>query len=215
MRRRRCVSNLLRALAMLAVAGLAACGQGAQGTHQIQPVSNEDALMRNEAPLVRPVSLDRAGEVVSLEFELPPPIENASSTLVVGLRVVAPDAPTGIRQSDEVIRAQLSARVRLLRVEETSITQVGLFRNSPDLQNRIVVGDDGLVPGVTASDVERTQLESAGLVDPSKFYDVLLLAGAKDAKPGHYRLTVELQQDHPELGSEPVQLLIAYMGKGK
>ncbi|WP_447783982.1 hypothetical protein [Stenotrophomonas bentonitica] len=171
--------------------------------------------MRNEAPLVRPVSLDRAGEVVSLEFELPPPIENASSTLVVGLRVVAPDAPTGIRQSDEIIRAQLSARVRLLRVEETSITQVALFRNSPDLQNRIVVGDDGLVPGVTASDVERTQLESAGLVDPSKFYDVLLLAGAKDAKPGHYRLTVELQQDHPELGSDPVQLLIAYMGKGK
>jgi len=203
---------------MLAMAGLAACGQGAQGTQgtqPIQPVSSEDALMRNEAPLVRPISLNRAGEVVTLEFELPPPIENASSTLIVGLGVVAPDASAAIKRSDEIIRAQLSARVRLLRVEEAAITQVALFHNTPDLQSRVAVGVDGLVPGVTSSDVERTQLESAGLVDSSSFYDVLLLAGAKDAKPGHYRLTVELQQGHPQLGSEPVQLLIAYMGKGK
>lgn len=215
MKKRTCVSNLLRALTLLAVAGVAACGQGEQGPQPVQPVSKEDALVRNEAPLVRPISLDRAGEVVNLEFELPPPTENASSTLLVGIRVVAPDAPTGIKRSDEIIRAQLSARVRLLRVEETSITQVALFRNTPDLQNRIVVGDDGLVPGVTSSDVERTQLEGVGLVDASRFYDVLLLAGAEDAKPGHYRLTVELQQDHPQLGSQPAQLLLAYMGKGK
>lgn len=215
MKKRTCVSNLLRALTLLAVAGVAACGQGEQGPQPVQPVSKEDALVRNEAPLVRPISLDRAGEVVNLEFELPPPTENASSTLLVGIRVVTPDAPTGIKRSDEIIRAQLSARVRLLRVEETSITQVALFRNSPDLQNRIVVGDDGLVPGVTSSDVERTQLEGVGLVDASRSYDVLLLAGAEDAKPGHYRLTVELQQDHPQLGSQPAQLLLAYMGKGK
>ena len=200
---------------MLAAAALVACGQGPQDTLQIQSVSKEDALMRKEAPLVRPISLDKPGEAVNLEFELLPPIENASSTLIVGLRVVAPDAPAGIKRSDEIIRAQLSARVRLIRVEETSITQVALFRNTPDLQDRVAVGADGLVPGVTTSDVERTQLESAGLVDPSRFYDVLLLAGAEDVKPGHYRLTVELQQDHPELGSEPVQLLVAYMGRGK
>lgn len=215
MKKRTCVSNLLRALTLLAVAGLAACGQGEHGPQPVQPVSKEDALVRNEAPLVRPISLDRAGEVVNLEFELPPPTENASSRLLVGIRVVAPDAPTGIKRSDEIIRAQLSARVRLLRVEETSITQVALFRNTPDLQNRIAVGDDGLVPGVTSSDVERTQLEGVGLADASRFYDGLLLAGAEDAKPGYYRLSVELQQDHPQLGSEPVELLIAYMGKGK
>jgi hypothetical protein len=215
MKQRARTSFLLSTFALLAVAGLSGCGWDVDSAQSSQKVAREIAAMRTEVPLTRPITLDKAGEVVNLEFELPPPIENASSTLLLGLRVVAPDAETGIKRSSEIIRSQLPARVRLLRIEQDSITQVPLFRNTPDLQDRIVIGADGAIPGVTSSDVEGTQLEKTGLLDETKFYDVLLLAGTQDAKPGHYRLTVELEKDHPQLGSEPVELLIAYMGRGK
>jgi hypothetical protein len=214
MKQRARTSFLLSTLALL-VAGLSGCGPGVESAQPSQKVDRENAAMRTEVPLTRPVTLDKAGEVVNLEFELPPPIENASSTLLLGFRVVAPDAETVIKRSSEIIRSQLPARVRLLRIEQDAITQVPLFRNTPDLQDRIVVGADGAVPGVTSSDVERTQLEKTGLFDEEKYYDVLLLAGTQDAKPGHYRLTVELEGDHPQLGPAPVELLIAYMGRGK
>jgi hypothetical protein len=206
---------LFSALTLFTAASLAGCGRTEQPVQTEPQASKENAAMRSEAPLIRPVVLDKAGEVVNLEFELPPPIENASSTLLLGLRVVAPDAETGIRRSSEIIRSQLPARARLLRIEEGSITQVPLFRNTPDLKDRVAVGVDGLIPGVTSSDVERTQLIATGLTNEALFYDVMLLAGVQDAQPGHYRLTVELQGDHPQLGPEPVELLIAYMGKGK
>lgn len=206
---------LLSALTMLAVAGFTGCGQGAESPQRAQKVTKENAAMRNEVPLVRPVALDKAGEMVNIEFELPPPVENASSTLLLGLRVVTPDSEASLKRSSEIIRSHLSARVRLLRIEQDSITQIPLFRNTPDLQDRIVLGADGAVPGVTSSDVETTQLENTGLFDDALFQDVLMFAGTQDALPGHYRLTIELEQDHPGLGPEPVELLIAYMGRGK
>jgi hypothetical protein len=215
MKQRARTSFLLSTLALLVVAGLSGCGPGEESAQPSQKVVRENAAMRTEVPLTRLVTLDKAGEVVNLEFELPPPIENASSTLLLGFRVVAPDAKTVIKRSSEIIRSQLPARVRLLRIEQDAITQVPLFRNTPDLQDRIAIGADGAVPGVTSSDVERTQLEKTGLFDEEKYYDVLLLAGTQDAKPGHYRLTVELEGDHPQLGPAPVELLIAYMGRGK
>lgn len=208
-------SIVLGAASVIAIAGLAGCSRGPETAQPNVVVNKENAEMRTVVPLTRPVTLDKAGEVVNLEFELPPPIENASSTLLLGFRVVAPDAETVIKRSSEIIRSPLPARVRLLRIEQDAITQVPLFRNTPDLQDRIVVGADGAVPGVTSSDVERTQLEKTGLFDEEKYYDVLLLAGTQDAKPGHYRLTVELEGDHPQLGPAPVELLIAYMRRGK
>lgn len=208
-------STLLTALMLLMSASISGCGRAEQPA-QIPPLlTNRKPPMRSEAPLTRPVSLVKAGEVVNLEFELPPPVGSASSTLLLGLRVVAPDAEVGIKRSSEIIRSQPSARVRLLRIEEGSVTQVPLFRNTPDLKSRVDVGLDGVVPGVTSSDVERTQLGATGLIDEASFYDVMLLAGVQDARPGHYRLTVEFQGDHPQLGSGPVELLIAYMAKGK
>ncbi|HDS0924517.1 TPA: hypothetical protein QDZ10_003007 [Stenotrophomonas maltophilia] len=208
-------SILLSALTMLVVAGVTGCGQSTENAQPAQRVTKENPAMRSEVPLIRPVSLDKAGEIVNLEFELPPPIENASSTLLLGLRVVTPDTEAGLKRSSEIIRSHLSARVRLLRIEQDSITQIPLFRNTPDLQDRVAIGADGAVPGVTSSDVERSQLENAGLFDDALFHDVLMFAGTQDATPGHYRLTIQLDQDHPELDAEPVELLIAYMGRGK
>lgn len=208
-------SILFGALTLFSAAGLAGCGSAEQSVQPSPQVNKENAAMRTQAPLVRPVVLNKAGEMVNLEFELPPPNENASSTLLLGIRVVAPNVEAALQRSSEIFHSHLSARIRLIRIEQDSIVQIPLFRNTSNLQDRLAVGADGAVPGVTHSDVEITQLESAGLYDEARIHRVLMLAGAQNAIPGHYRLTMELDQDHPELGSEPVELIVAYMGKGK
>lgn len=171
--------------------------------------------MRSEVPLTRPLSLSKAGEVVNVEFELPPPGPNAYASLMLGLRIAREDAESSTALSFKLVESEVAAKVRLIRVQEGSITTVPLIRNLPNLRDRVEVAPDGSVPGLTNSGVDMTMLEEAGLLDPALRYHIMKFATAENVQPGHYRLTIDLDSDHPELENEDVELLVAYFKKAK
>lgn len=198
-----------------AVSLLAGCGQTAEAPQQLPVIAKEKAEMRNEVPLTRSLKLDRAGELASVEFDLPAAGPNAASDLMVGLRIASRDGDAALALSDSLIRAGLAANVKLARIEDGKAVPVALLRNSPDLRERLAVAVDGAVPGVTSTGVDNSMLQDAGLIDPSMSYDVLMFALAINVQPGHYRLSIELTKPHLQSQEENVQLLVAYMRKGK
>ncbi|MGY8565245.1 hypothetical protein L0938_17750 [Paracidovorax citrulli] len=171
--------------------------------------------MRSEVPLTRPLSLSKAGEVVNVEFELPPPGPNAYASLMLGLRIARADAESSTALSFKLVESKVAAKVRLIRVQEGAITTVPLIRNLSNLRDRVEVAPDGSVPGLTNSGVDTTMLEEAGLLDPALHYHIMKFATAENVQPGHYRLTIDLDSDHPELQNEDVELLVAYFKKAK
>lgn len=208
-------SMLLSAATLLAIAGLAACGREADTAKPNLEVNKENAAMRTEVPLTRPITLDKAGEVANVEFELPPPGPNASPDLMLGIRLVRPDAGSGTALSMSLVEAEIAAKVNLIRIEDGAIKTVPLTRDAPNLRGSFQVSPDGTVPGLTMSGVDPSLLQSAGLVDAAVYYDVLQFAYAENIQPGRYRLTVELTGDHPEFRGESAELLVAYFKKAK
>lgn len=205
---------LLAGLALFASVGIAGCGQGADVAQPVQ-TTKENSAMRSEVPLTRPLSLSKAGEVVNVEFELPPPGPNAYASLMLGLRIARADAESSTALSFKLVESKVAAKVRLIRVQEGAITTVPLIRNLPNLRDRVEVAPDGSVPGLTNSGVDMTMLEEAGLLDPALRYHIMKFATAENVQPGHYRLTIDLDSDHPELENEDVELLVAYFKKAK
>lgn len=171
--------------------------------------------MRSEVPLTRPLSLSKAGEVINVEFELPPPGPNAYASLMLGLRIARADAATARALSFKLSKSEVAAKVRLIHVQEGAITTVPLIRNLPNLRDRVEVAPDGSVPGLINSGVDTTMLEDAGLLNPALHYHVMKFATAENVQPGHYRLTIDLDSDHPELQNEETELLVAYFKKAK
>lgn len=208
-------SMLMGAATLFVIAGLPACGREAETAKPSVEANKENAAMRTEVPLTRPIALDKAGEVANVEFELPAPGPNASPELMLGVRLVRPDAESGTSLSIRLVEAGIAARVSLIRMEEGAIKTVPLTRDAANLRERIPVPIDGTVPGLTMSGVEPSLLESAGLVDAALYYDVLQFAYAENIKPGHYRLTIELTGEHPEFRDDTAELLVAYFKKAK
>lgn len=171
--------------------------------------------MRFEVPLIRPLDLDRAGQIVDLQFELPPPGPNAAPTLMIGFRTESPDAEAGVAVTSQLLQADLPAKVRLLRVTEGSIATVPLSRPTGEPGEWIALPPDGAVPGVTVTSVDMPLLEEAGLLDSTDFQTYFKFAAANQIEPGHYRLTVELMDDHPEFQGQKAELLVAYLKRGK
>jgi hypothetical protein len=215
MKLKACRSIALGAASLVAIAMLAACGRGADTAHPNVEVNRENAEMRTEVPLTRPIALGKAGEVVNVDFELPPPGPNASSALILGFRTESLDSDSGIALTENVLRGGLAAKVRLLRVEEGAVEMVPLSRVTPDLREWVAVPADGSVPGVTVTTPDSTLLEAAGLTSSTFYQKVFKFAVALNAKPGHYRLTVELTSEQPELKNEKAELLVAYSKRGK
>ncbi|WP_421569030.1 hypothetical protein [Stenotrophomonas sp. PD6] len=208
-------SIVLGAACVIAIAALAGCSRGAETAQPNVEVNKENAEMRTVVPLTRPIALDKAGEVINLEFEVPPPGPNAVPYLMLGLRLARPDAASGTALSMRLVEAKMAANVQLLRVEEGAVTMVPLMRNTPDLRDRVTVPVDGSVPGLTTTSVDTSLLEDAGLLDATLFYDVLQFASAENIQPGHYRLSIELSADHPEFQRDKAELLVAYFKKAK
>ena len=171
--------------------------------------------MRFEVPLIRPLDLDRAGQIVDLQFELPPPGPNAAPTLMIGFRTESPNAEEGIALTSQLLQADLPAKVRLLRVTEGSIATVPLSRPTGEPGEWIALPPDGAVPGVTVTSVDMPLLEEADLLDSTEFQTYFKFAAANQIEPGHYRLTLELMGDHPEFHGQKAELLVAYFKRGK
>jgi hypothetical protein len=208
-------SIVLGAASLIAIAALTGCTRGAETAQPNLVVNKENAEMRTVVPLTRPIALDKAGEVVNLEFDLPPPGPNAAQTLMLGFRTESPDTATGIALTSKILRADLGAKVRLQRVEEGAVTAVPLSQVTPDQRDWVAVPADGTVPSVTVTSVDTSLLEEAGLLNSKLFQKQFKFAVAERIESGHYRLTVELLADHPELQGQEAELLVAYFKRGK
>lgn len=211
----RVTKSMLVAAMLIAVAGLAACGREADTTQPSPEVNKENAAMRTEVPLTRPIALDKAGEVVNVEFDLPPPGRNASPMLMLGFRTESPSSEAAIALTSQLLEADLPAKVRLLRVTEGSITTVPLSRPTGEPGEWAALPPDGSVPGVTVTSVDTSLLEEAGLLNSTHSETYFKFAAAEKIVPGHYRLTVELMGEHPEFQGQKAELLVAYFKRGK
>jgi hypothetical protein len=208
-------SMLLSAATLLAIAGLAACGREADTAKPNLEVNKENAAMRTEVPLTRPITLDKAGEVANVEFDLPPPGRNASNMLMLGFRTESPSSEAAIALTSQLLEADLPAKVRLLRVTEGSIATVPLIRPAGGAGEWVALPPDGSVPGVTLTSVDTSLLEEAGLLNSSHSETYFQFAAAEKMVPGHYRLTVELMGESPEFQGQKAELLVAYFKRGK
>ncbi len=208
--------QMLRGAATLfVVAGLAACGQHAEPAKASVEGNDENPAMRTEVPLTRPIALDKAGEVVNLEFELPPPGPNASPMLMVGFRTDSRDSESDIALSSQLLQADLGAKVRLLRVTEGSIATTPLSRPTGEPGEWTALPPDGAVRDVTVTSVDTSLLQEAGLLNSTRYETYFQFAAAEQIVPGHYRLTVELLGDHPEFERQKAELVVAYFKRGK
>lgn len=170
---------------------------------------------RTELSLTRLVDLAHAGEIANLEFDLPPPGPNAAPHLILGLRIARPDAESVLAFSDSLHRAQLQARVRLLRLKDATLSAVPLMRSSPNLREWLAVPQEGTIHGVTGAGVDTSSLIDAGLIQAGSFDEVLMFAVAEDVVPGRYQLTIALLGENPTLDAGGAELLVAYQKRGK
>lgn len=206
---------LMGALALSVTSGLAACVRQAETTKAGVEPDKESAAMRTEVPLTRTIALDKAGEVVNLEFDLPPPGRNASPMLMLGFRTESPNAEAFYALSTQIFDADVAAKVSLLRVTEGAVAMVPLSRPTGEPGEWMSLPPDGTVPGVTFTSVDTTLLEEAGLLNATHFETYFKFAAAEQIVPGHYRLTIELMGDHPELEGQQAELVVAYFKRAK
>ncbi|MFI8719367.1 hypothetical protein ACIGHF_15990 [Stenotrophomonas sp. NPDC077464] len=208
-------SMLMGAVALSVTAGLAGWEREAETATPTVEANKKSAEMRTEVPLTRPIALDKAGEVVNVEFDLPPPGRNASPMLMLGFRTESPDSAAAIALTSQLLEADLAAKVRLLRVNEGSIATVPLSRPTGEPGEWAALPPDGSVPGVTVTSLDTSLLEEAALLHSANVETYFKFAAAEKIEPRHYRLTVELMGDHPDFLGWKAELLLAYFKRGK
>jgi len=206
---------LMGALALSVTSGLAACVRQAETAKARVEPDKESSAMRTEVPLTRTIALDKAGEVVNLEFDLPPPGPNASPMLMLGFRTESLNAEAFYALSTQLFDADLAAKISLLRVTEGAVAMVPLSRPTGEPGQWMSLPPDGTVPGVTFTSVDTTLLKEAGLLNATHFETYFKFAAAEQIVPGHYRMTIELMGDHPELAGQKAELVVAYFKRAK
>ena len=210
--------GMLRMGAMtLAFAALAGCGDNAPATDvaQVPVLTEAEANARTTVPLTRTVSLDKPMVIADLDFDLPPSGELAWSSLIIGIRIEAPDTKSIIALSDVIIQGGLPAKVGLQRIDGAAPVDMPLIRIGPDLKQRVPVAADGLTPGVRAAGLDGTMLAEAGLERDGALSDVLAFAHAAEPPPGRYHLRVELIEARPQLQGKAAQLIVGYKVRAK
>ena len=213
----RMIGKLRMGAMTVAFAALVGCGDNAPATDvALVPVlTDAQANARSTVPLTRTVSLDKPGVIADLDFDLPPPGELAWSSLIVGIRIEAPDTKSIIALSDVIIQDGLPARVELQRIDGAGPVDMPLIRIGPDLKQRVPLAADGLTPGVRAAGLDGTMLAEAGLERDGALSDVLAFAHAAEPPPGRYHLRVELIEARPQLQGQAAQLIVGYNARAK
>ncbi|AWH31789.1 hypothetical protein C1930_02325 [Stenotrophomonas sp. SAU14A_NAIMI4_8] len=204
----------LRAVA-LAIALLMLLGCAAQPPPPPPKVlTAEEAAARTVVPLTRPIALDKAGQIVDLEFELPPAGADLTAEVWIGVRVVG-DAEAVSSAESLLNGKKLLAKVRLFGKHEDVEELLPLTRYDTVIRRDVLLDSEGFVPQAVAMSPATWPLESAGLISPTSRYRPLSLAFLSNAKPGRYRLSIELLEDRSDLKNLNVELLIGYMARSK
>ncbi len=214
----RMIGKLRMGALTVAFAALVGCGEEARTPAAVTPtplLSAAQAEARSEVPFTRTIALDKSGVVVEVAFDLPPPEPGAKPEVMIGIRLSAASATEMLQRSSKILQGGLPASISLQQRVEGMWRPVALVRSSVDLRERLPIGSDGYVPGVTATSVDEGSLRRAGLLDERVSYDVLGFARLEHAKPGSYLLRVELKEARPDLSGYTAELLVAYHNKAK
>lgn len=170
------------------------------------------------APLVRPLSLTAMAEPLIVEFELPPPGADSSSTLTIGLRLTGADEAASAAIARVVSESGLQAELELTRTESGKQIVVPLLRRESrghGPSELVPVGPDGRVARVVHTTVDQISVEEAGISSAAPSSRSLAFAWARDAVPGTYRLELKLIAPDPELAAIESELLLAYQHRSK
>ena len=194
---------------------LTGCGSSEPALPEVRVLTEAEANARTVVPLTRTVALDKPGVIADVEFDLPPPSENAAATLVLGIRIKAAEPRDLLSLSDRLRGRQLPAKVRFDRIEGDRRIPVELVRIGNDLRERIVLPDNGWVPGIFPHSIGGEMPRRVGLVREDVLYRVFAFGFAARATPGRYRLRVELLEQRSELRDVKSELIIAYGGRSK
>jgi hypothetical protein len=172
---------------------------------------------RDLVPLVRPMPLMVMSEPLVVEFELPSPQKGGSDAMVIGLRVSGNSRLESGGIARTVARADMSVRIRLERIGGSSIRAIPLLRLEPgrDHSSDVVTVVDGHVSRAWVADMDTPSMRKAGLIEADYTRDHLEFAWTREAEPGRYRLSIQIEQVPHELRRIPSELLVAYARQPK
>ncbi|PKH96034.1 hypothetical protein CXG43_09775 [Stenotrophomonas sp. Bg11-02] len=198
------------------VAMLVACqpAQAPDTSARTGPVAPREGVV----PLVRPFPLTAMAEPLVLEFELPPPGPNSSSTLMIGLRLTGADEAAAAAVARMVAESGLQAELELTHTESGKPIAVPLVRRESrghGPSELVQVGADGRVPRAVQTTVDQIAVEQAGISSAASSSRSLAFAWARDARPGSYALRLKLLNPQPDLASIDAELLLAYQYRAK
>ena len=182
------------------------------------PQSRPELLREDMVPVVRTFPLTAMVEPTKVEFDLPPPGRNATTTLLLGIRVDGKNGAESHGVAAAIRGAGLVAQVKLTRIENTvelAVPLVRVDRKEDGTAELVPIAADGHVAGVRYDDVDDTSLMEAGRANPHRDYRTLAFASAQNTAPGRYRLSIRLLDPSPELAGIKSELLVAYRHKSK
>lgn len=200
------------ALLLASAASLVSSGCQPAGKAQWPPAAAREDLI----PLLRKLPLVPMDAPLVVEFDVPRPSNNATATLVLGLRVEGNDGSDSMDLAQAIRSAGLDTSITLTRLDAIGPLKMPLVRveRDEDGSPRVVpVGNDDRVPGPWASAIADVPA-SWDIPSPYNFR-YLALAWSKDTRPGRYRLEVRLLDAPPELSQIRSELLVGYSRKAK
>lgn len=178
-------------------------------------------------PVVVPFPLDKAGNTVRVEFELPPPNANGNLRPVfIGFRTVWPPAKERTpeqaalidRATDYLDDSQLPVRLKLMRIEGGNQLNILLQEihsippsdpNQPwHHENRI--NSSGIFVDHDGAATDVSELEDRGLYDMSKVYIEYRMASIPEPEPGRYILEAESLASNGPLRGIDLELLVSH-----
>ncbi|KAF1717142.1 hypothetical protein CSC74_08160 [Pseudoxanthomonas yeongjuensis] len=205
----------LVALAMLVVTG---CQQQPQQPQQASdPAAKEQSEMRTAVPLVRRLDPNETGPI-ELEFDVPAQPDDDAPPVFIGVRVTGDDSTAVFDAADRLRRADISAEVRLYRVQESGPVEVGLQRSQRvgrGEEEPVALSADGLAPRLFAFNADFSTMQAAGLLSEGAAYRELAFAYTPSIPAGRYRVAIRFGQNREALRAEEAELLVAYTAKGK
>lgn len=172
---------------------------------------------RHSVPFVYPLPLVAMEDPLVLDFDLPPQRKGGSDSLVVGLRIDGESRLASGEIARAVASADVATQISLEKIGDASTRPIPLVRwdPRPNQPSEIVEVVDGHVAGISRFDMDWVSMREAGLVEPDYTRRHLGFAWAQAAKPGRYRLSIQINRAPNELERIPSELLVAYAHQPK